>query len=231
MQIIPAPMAGWTDIYVRRVLSYLGAKEVWTEMISAAAICRGSKRTFNMLGTVKGVHNVVQLFGSCAKDYEDAIATGVLDDFDEININMGCPVKKVITKNGGVKLMCDIKLAEEIIGACLTGKKPVSVKMRLGWDKNNAVEFAKMCESAGCFRLIVHGRTGKQGYSGTADWEGIKAVVDAVKIPVVANGDITDLASARECLDLTKAAGVMVGRVLTRKKVDEIYKLFNNENR
>ena len=220
-------MAGYTTAAFRRVLADHGAPVLWTEMVSAAAMFYGNKKTLTLLEIDVGRDaphtppTVVQLFGKDPKHFDHAIKSGHLNDFAEININMGCPANKIIKNGEGVGLMKNPDRAREIIVACINASNelqkplPVSVKMRLG-DKAgfNYVEFARMCESAGATRLIVHGRYAEQGYSGTADWNAIAEIVRAVKIPVIANGDIRTADDAKRCIDQTKAAGVMVGRAL-----------------
>jgi tRNA-dihydrouridine synthase B len=220
MTIIPAPLAGYTDFAFRKILHECGAQEVWTEMISAAALYRGNEKTKGMLGIVTGARNVVQIFGNKPEYFASVIMSGVLDDFAEININMGCPAPKIAKDDSGCTLMRNLALAKKIIAACRDaikkhGKKQIlSVKMRLGWNKNIAVHFAQMCESAGADRVIVHGRLGIFGYSGDVDYNAIAEVKSAVKIPVIANGNITDEPDARRCIAVTRADGVMVGRAL-----------------
>ena len=219
MVIVPAPMAGWTDFAFRQILSECGAKEVWTEMISATALYMDNAKTKKMLRPVTGkVRQVVQLFGNNPKHFDAVIMSGMLRDYDEVNINMGCPAPKIVKNGCGCKLMTDIKKAEDIITACKAAvkhsKQKLSVKMRLGWDKNIAVDFAKMCEKSGADRLVVHGRLGIDGYRGTADYQTIAAVKAAVKIPVIANGNIVDKKSASDVISVTKADGVMTGRAL-----------------
>lgn len=218
MLIECAPMAGYTNFEFRKVIVECGAKVVWTEMVSAAAIYFGNKKTLKLLECekVKGVKNVVQLFGNNPKYFEFAIKSGLLKDFDEININMGCPANKIIRNSEGVGLMTKPELASQIIKVCVEcSAVPVSVKMRLGIKQGyDYVTFAKMCENAGAKRLVVHGRYAEQGYSGKADWNAIAEIVEDVKIPVIANGDIRTLDDARNCLIQTGAAGVMVGRAL-----------------
>jgi len=227
MRVETAPMAGYTTAEFRKVLVTLGARVVWTEMVSVAALFYGNKKstekTTKLLEFEKtdGVKNVVQIFGHVPEHFKSAIQGGCLDGFDEININMGCPAGKIVRNGEGVALMTNENLAREIIETCVTACNarkpliPVSVKMRLGKNYGfDFVAFAKMCETAGASRLIVHGRYGEQGYSGTADWQAIAKVVNAVKIPVIANGDIKSLDDAKRCLEITKASGVMVGRAL-----------------
>jgi tRNA-dihydrouridine synthase len=251
MKVLPAPLAGYTDFAFRRLLAECGADEVWTEMISAAALVKNNPKTVGMIKTVAGVRNVAQLFGCDSEYFAAAVAGGALAEFDEININMGCPAPKVAKEGGGGTLMRNVTAAKKIITACkkaltenadfaanavrndaavpavpavpavFTARRPnarapqkLSVKMRLGWNKNTAVPFARMCEECGADRIIVHGRFGTDGYSGVADWAAVAEVVRAVKIPVIANGDITDIDSAKRCLAVTNADGVMIGRGL-----------------
>ena len=233
-------MAGYTDFAFRQVLCKCGASVTWTEMISATALYHNSERTKAMLKS--SGKTIVQLFGKIPEHFVSVIKSGILDKFVEININMGCPARKITSNGDGCCLMKNPDLAREIITACVVStKKPVSVKLRLGFDKNTAIEFAKMCESAGANRIIMHGRLGIQGYSGTADWNAIADVVKSVNIPVIANGDIKSLADAEKCISITKAAGVMMGRALvgnpwniSNKKVNKkaiiIHHINNTEN-
>ena len=218
--ILPAPLAGWTDYAMRSVLVTCGAREVWTEMINATALVRDNAKTIAMLKPVaaSGVRQVVQLFGRNADDFVTVINSGMLKDYDEVNLNMGCPAPKIIKNHCGCALMKSLDDARHLIEVCRVAtrktKQALSVKMRLGWDHDIAVEFAQMCERAGVDRLIVHGRLGIDGYRGTADYAGIARVKAAVKIPVIANGDVRDRASYEKCLAETHADGVMVGRAL-----------------
>ena len=218
--ILPAPLAGWTDYGFRAVLVACGAREIWTEMINATALARGNAKTIAMLKTESfaGVYQVVQLFGREPADFATVIKSGMLDAFDEINLNMGCPAPKIVKNHCGCALMRDLERARHLINVCREAlrhqKQKLSVKMRLGWDKNIAVAFAQMCAQAGAERLIVHGRLGIDGYRGTADYQAIAQVKQAVKVPVIANGDVRDRASYEHCLSITHADGVMVGRAL-----------------
>ena len=243
IKVLPAPIAGWTDFAFRTVLFECGAAEVWTEMISATALVMRSAKTKAMLRRVEvpaggRLRQVVQLFGNNPAHFAEVVKNGELSGYDEININMGCPAPKIVKNKSGCYLMTDIDKAREIVMACVEarGGAEVSVKMRLGWDKNIAVQFAKMCESCGVDRIIVHGRLGVDGYRGVADWAAIAEVVSAVSIPVIANGDIVDRASAERCLAVTKTDGVMMGRALlgapwkirlddVKPTVDDIHKI------
>ncbi len=218
--IIAAPLAGWTDYGFRAVLVACGTREVWTEMINATALARGNAKTIAMLKTdrVDGVRQVVQLFGREPADFVTVIESGMLSAYDEINLNMGCPAPKIIKNHCGCALMRDVDAARHLIEVCHAATQAthqtLSVKMRLGWERDIAVEFAQMCVAAGAERLIVHGRLGVDGYRGTADYAAITRVKAAVKVPVIANGDVRDRASYERCLTASHADGVMVGRAL-----------------
>jgi len=215
-------MAGYTDYAFRKTLVNCGAVVTWTEMISSTALFHGNEKTKAMLQADD--NTIVQLFGKNPDHFEHVIKSGILDKFQEININMGCPARKITSNGDGCALMKNPELAREIIEACVrVSKRPVSVKMRLGFAPEEnpnpdvlpyAVQFALMCGAAGASRIIVHGRYGSQGYSGVADWDAITEVVRAVKIPVIANGDVRDAESAIECIKKTGAAGIMMGRAL-----------------
>ena len=186
-----------------------------TEMVSAKAMFYDNKKTFDLL---KLAYNesikVVQIFG----DEPDTMANMckvLAKDFDIIDINMGCPAPKIVKNNSGSALMKDMELAYNIIKACVDSVDiPITVKFRKGFDKDhvNAVEFAKMCEKAGAKAITIHGRTREQYYEGKVDLDIIKAVKEAVKIPVIANGDVVDRESYEHMLNYTNADAVMIGR-------------------
>jgi nifR3 family TIM-barrel protein len=212
-----APMAGYTNAAFRTVLADLGAKVLYTEMVSAAAIFYKNKKTLTLLEKIDGsAKQIVQLFGHVPEHFKYAIESGLLNGFDEININMGCPANKIVKNNEGAALMTNPTLARAIIETCVAASPlPISVKIRLGTRPPcDYVKFAQMCENAGAKKLIVHGRYASAGYSGSADYNAIAEIVRAVKIPVIANGDIKNLETAKSCLEITHAHGVMVGRAL-----------------
>lgn len=209
-----APMAGYTDVAFRHLCKKYGAGLTTTEMISAKGLIYDSEKTKQLLITspLEDI-KAVQLFGHEPEVIAEAINHPVLKDFDIIDINMGCPAPKIIKNGEGSYLMTQIGLAKRIVETAVKStNKPVTVKMRLGFDKNVAVEFAKEMESAGASAITVHGRLTSQGYSGKADYLAIAEVKKAVNIPVVANGDVCNWAYYQKILDITKADAVMIGR-------------------
>ncbi len=212
-----APMAGVADRAYRLMCKKYGAAYLVSEMVSAKGICYGDKKTAQLCTVTDEERPMaVQLFGGEPEFMEKAVGIVLEYDPDIIDINMGCPVPKVINTNSGSALMKDIKLAADITSAAVkaAGKVPVTVKFRSGWsaDTINAVEFAKAIESAGASAVAVHGRTREQFYSGTADWEVISRVKQAVSIPVIGNGDVTDLETCRKMYSETGCDLVMIGR-------------------
>ena len=209
-----APMAGYTDIAQRHLCKKFGAGLTTTEMVSAKGLIYDSEKTKWLLYTspLESI-KVVQLFGHEPEVFFKAIQNDVLKDFDIIDINMGCPAPKIIKNGEGSFLMKNPDLASEIVKASVSAsKRPVTVKMRLGYTENNAVEFAKMLEKSGASAIAVHGRLMTQGYSGKADYEQIANVKNAVSIPVIANGDIVDKESFERIKKETGADAFMIGR-------------------
>ncbi len=214
--VILAPMAGVTDLPFRVLCKEQGAGLLCMEMVSAKAIYYGSKNTEELMKISPAEMPVsLQLFGSDADIMADMAKKIEEKPFAVLDINMGCPVPKVVNNGEGSALMKNPKLAEEIITKMVKAiKKPVTVKIRKGFDEAhlNAVEMAKIAEASGAAAVAVHGRTREQYYAGKSDWDCIRAVKEAVKIPVIGNGDVTDALSAERLLKETGCDGVMVGR-------------------
>ena len=213
--IFLAPMAGITDKAYRIICREHGAGLVYTEMVSSKAIFYNDEKT-KMLMNVENEKRpiAIQIFGSDPETMGYA-AKEVREIADIIDINMGCPAPKVIKNGDGSKLLLDIEKAEKIIKSVVDNtNKPVTVKIRKGWDNNNivAVEFAQMIENAGASAITIHGRTRAEFYSGKADLEIIKKVKESVKIPVIGNGDIINEETALQMFKKTGVDGIMIGR-------------------
>ncbi len=214
--IILAPMAGVTDLPFRLLCKEKGAELLCMEMVSAKAIFYNNKNTESLMEVHPDERPVsLQLFGSDPQIMAD-MARRIEDrPFDILDVNMGCPVPKVVNNGEGSALMKNPKLVEQILSSMVKAtKKPVTVKIRKGFDDEhvNAVEIAKIAESCGVAAVAVHGRTREQYYSGKADWDIIRQVKEAISIPLIGNGDITDPISARAMIDETGCDGIMIAR-------------------
>ena len=215
---ILAPMAGVSDLPFRLLCKEQGAGLVCMEMVSAKAIYYNNKNT-DMLMEIHPDEGPVslQLFGSDPKIMGEMAKRIEERPFSILDVNMGCPVPKVVNNHEGSALMKDPKLVGEIVTSLVKAiDKPVMVKIRKGFDDNNvnAVEIAKIAEDCGAAAVAVHGRTREQYYSGQADWEIIARVKEAVSIPVIGNGDVTDIESAQKLVEMTGCDGIMIGRAV-----------------
>ena len=216
-QLALAPMAGVTDLAFRTLCREQGADLTVTEMVSAKALCYQDRKSLPLLKLGEGEHPAAaQIFGSDPVCMQEAAAIArEVSGADLIDINMGCPVPKVANSGDGSGLMRTPELAVRVAEAVVKGAGcPVTVKMRLGWDRGaiNCVELARALEGAGVAAVAVHGRTRKQMYAGTADWDWIREVKRAVKIPVIANGDVFKGEDAPRILRYTGADMAMIGR-------------------
>ena len=214
--VILAPMAGVTDLPFRLLCKKAGAGLVCMEMVSAKAIFYNNKNTEELLAIHPSeMPASLQLFGSDPKILADMAKRIEERPFSILDFNMGCPVPKVVNNGEGSALMKNPKLAEEILSALVKAvRKPVTVKIRKGFDEAhcNAVEIARIAENCGVAAVAVHGRTREQYYSGNADWDIIGQVKQAVKIPVIGNGDVSSPQSAKAIMEQTGCDGVMIGR-------------------
>ena len=211
-----SPMADYTDSPFSLICKKFGANIIYREMVSAEALARGSEKTLKMADFDKKERPIIlQIFGK-----EPAImaeAAKILEEKyrpDGIDINMGCPAKKIISDFNGASLMRELKLAAKIVEAVkAAASAPVSVKTRTGWERETEILlFAKIIEEAGADAIAIHGRTKKMGYGGKANWEIIGKVKSAVKIPVILNGDVVDCKSFKEAFAISGADGVLIAR-------------------
>jgi tRNA-dihydrouridine synthase B len=215
--VFVAPMSGITDAGFRRIAHRFGAGATVSEMVASDHYLAGQEET-RLRAEGEGITpHIVQLAGCSAEWLAEAARLGESSGADVIDINMGCPAKRVTGGYAGSALMRDLDHAVGLIEATVKAVAvPVTVKMRLGWDADsiNAPELARRAELAGARLITVHGRTRQQFYKGNADWQAVRAVVEATRLPVIVNGDIGDAQEARMALAQSGAAGVMIGRAV-----------------
>ena len=217
-RIVLAPMAGISNTSYRKIIKEMGAGLIYAEMVSDKALCFSNEKTFDLLKMSEEERPIAQqIFGSDKESFVKAAR--IIEEKmhpDIIDINMGCPVPKVAVRaQAGSALLKNPDKVYEIVSSVVKAVTvPVTVKIRSGWDEKNinAVEIAKKCEEAGASSITIHGRTRAQGYSGKADWNIIKQVKEAVKIPVIGNGDVTSCYDAKKMIDETGVDAVMIGR-------------------
>lgn len=212
--VVLAPLAGWTDTVFRRICKEFGVGLIFTEMASADALVRNKERTMDICRFSEEERPLgIQLFGAEAETLAGAAAIVATLQPDFIDINFGCPAKKVVKRGGGSALMRNLSLIEEIGRAVVAASDiPVTAKLRAGWNDTVVVEACQQLEGAGVAAVTIHPRTQKMGFKGQADWRLIAAVKQAVSIPVIGNGDITCAADARRMIDETGCDLVMIGR-------------------
>lgn len=215
-KVFLSPMAGVTDLPFRLICKEQDCGMLYTEMINAKALCYDDQNTKKMLKIEEEEHPVaVQIFGSDPEFM--AGAAEILNEYPNeiLDINMGCPAPKVVKNGDGSALMKNPKLAEEVLKAVVNkSKKPVTLKIRKGWDDNsiNAVEIAKIAEASGISALAIHGRTREQYYSGKADWDIIAKIKENISIPVIGNGDVFEVEDAINMIKKTNCDAIMIGR-------------------
>lgn len=213
-RIYLAPMAGVTDLPFRLICKSYGAEGLTTEMVSVKGIYYKDKKTKDLMRLdEREKPTAIQIFGSEPDIFREVAGEVEKAGAAAIDINMGCPMPKIVNNGDGSALMKNPRLAGEIVRATVDSVTiPVTVKIRKGWDSETASEFAKVLEANGASAICVHGRTREQFYSGNADWDAIKKVKAAVKIPVIGNGDIFSGELAARMIETTGCDGVMVGR-------------------
>lgn len=213
-----SPLAGYTNLPFRLVVREVGGLDwVTTDLVNARSLLERNHKALQLVQTSPAEKILsVQLFGSVPEEMRDAAAVVESMGIAAVDINMGCPVKKVVGIGGGSAMMTELKKTQALVRGMIDAVKiPITAKMRLGWDENNltAPDLARALEDVGVAAIFVHGRTRAQGFSGTVNLAGIRAVVEAVKtIPVIGNGDVTTPDAAKKMFDETGCAGVSIGR-------------------
>ncbi len=213
--VFMAPLAGYTDAPFRAMVVGLGAGLTVTEMVSCKGLCYGSEKTEELLSITPGeTPSCAQIFGNDPEIMLRAVQTPVLQKFDIIDVNMGCPVPKLYKNGEGSALLSQPLLAEKIVHTLVKSGKPITVKMRIGITENAYVtrEFAKRMEGAGAKMITVHGRVREAYYAGKPNYAEIASAVSAVQIPVIANGGIFTVEQGKRMMNETGAAGVMIAR-------------------
>jgi nifR3 family TIM-barrel protein len=209
-------MAGITDAAFRGRLRRNGCKRLFTEMVSAAALARGNRKTASYLAVPDAGEDLgVQLFGADAEELAAAATMAEEAGFRHVDLNMGCPVRKVVRGGAGAALLGDPARASRCLNALRRAVHgTLSVKLRSGWDERsvNCIEMGRLAEACGVDRITLHPRTRSQGYGGNSDWRLVAALVEAVSVPVVGNGDVTSAEEAVRRLEECRCAGVMIGR-------------------
>ncbi len=214
-RVLIAPMTGVSDLPFRQTAAAAGAVYTATEMVACAEFARGRPDVVRRAAVGSGLPlTVIQLLGHEPRHIAEGAAMAAAAGADLIDLNMGCPAKEVTGAKCGAALMRDLDLAQRLVRAAVDASdRPVTVKMRLGWDHTDtAPELAARAEASGAAAISVHGRTRAQFYSGVADWGAVAAVRRAVRVPVIVNGDVVDAASARQALKDSGADAVMLGR-------------------
>lgn len=211
--LVLAPMAGVSDVGFRYLCSKYGASATFSEMLSCRAMLNNPKKTEYMTqSTEEEKIKIGQIFGHEEDIMVQALKSPLLQNYDIIDINIGCPAPKIVKNGEGSALMKDILKAKSIISSIVkASEKPVSVKFRLGYDRDISLAFGRMCEESGASFITLHGRTATQGYSGHVNLEAIAKLKAGVKIPVIGNGDVSDVKSYKDML-ATNVDAVMIGR-------------------
>ena len=211
--LILAPMAGVSDVGFRAIASSFGADATYSEMLSCRAMLHNPKKTELMtISSPEEKIKVGQIFGHEPEIMAEALKSPMLEKYDIIDINMGCPAPKIVKNGEGSALMKNPALASKIISTCISATdKPVTVKFRLGYDNKTYIDFGRMCEEAGARAVCLHGRTTLMGYSGKADLDAIAELKAKLSIPVIGNGDVVDKESYNRMLE-TGVDAVMIGR-------------------